>query len=76
MNANPARVRRMCACGGALARQRNTLVISDHNGAFKPDVQPTVRYTQSHVALKADSITKWKRASHVRTASLAIPQKG
>ena len=55
---------------------RHTLVIADHNGAFKPDVQATVRYTQSHVALKEDSITKWKRASHVRTASLAIPQKG
>jgi type VI secretion system secreted protein VgrG len=57
---------------GAQTLGEHTLVIADHNGAFKPDLQPMVRYTQSHVALKEDSITKWWRASQVRTASLAL----
>ena len=50
----------------------HTLVIADHNGAFTPDVQPVVRYTQSHASLAEDSITQWRRGAHVRTASVAL----
>ena len=48
----------------------HTLVIADHNGAFKPNAQATVRFTQAGAVLKEDSITRVQTHARVRTASL------
>nr|MBP6677407.1 type VI secretion system tip protein VgrG [Vitreoscilla sp.] len=50
----------------------HTLVIADHNGAVLPNQQARVRYTQSGAALKEDSLTKFKRASQLHTASVNL----
>jgi type VI secretion system secreted protein VgrG len=52
----------------------HTLVIADHNGAFAPNAQPRIRYTQPGAVLKEDSITRWHghrqvTSSIVQTAS-------
>jgi type VI secretion system secreted protein VgrG len=54
---------------------QHTLVIADHNGAIKPNEQPRVRYTQSHVALKEDSLIRWKRTRRVHTSSLTLASR-
>jgi type VI secretion system secreted protein VgrG len=51
---------------------QHTLVIADHNGAFAPNRQAKVRYTQSGAALQEDSLTQFKRASQLHTASLNL----
>jgi type VI secretion system secreted protein VgrG len=38
---------------------RHILVIADHNGAFTPNAQPRMRYTQPGATLREDSITRW-----------------
>ena len=48
----------------------HTLVIADHNGAFAPNVQPRIRYTQPGAVLKEDSITRWH--GHRRVASSSV----
>jgi type VI secretion system secreted protein VgrG len=50
----------------------HTLVIADHNGAFKPNAQALVRYTQSSSVLPEDSLTDWDDASHVRTGAVQM----
>ena len=50
----------------------HTMVIADHNGAFVPNPQPTVRYTQAGASLPEDSITQWRERSALHTASLAL----
>ena len=47
----------------------HTLVIADHNGAFKADLG-TVRFTQAGAGLKTDSLTRWSRGARVATARL------
>ena len=48
----------------------HTLVIADHNGAFAPNTQPRIRYTQPGSVLKEDSITRWH--GHRRVASSSV----
>jgi type VI secretion system secreted protein VgrG len=50
----------------------HTLVIADHNGAFKPNVQERIRYTQSSAVLPEDSLTDWDDEVHVRTGSVQM----
>lgn len=51
---------------------QHTLVIADHNGCFKPNVQPRVRYTQSASAsFKEDSITRFDEARRVAPTVLS-----
>jgi len=38
---------------------QHTLVIADHNGAFAPNSQRRIRYTQPGATLKEDSINQW-----------------
>lgn len=38
----------------------HTLVIADHNDAFKPNHQPDIRYTQAGTTLKEDSLDRWR----------------
>ena len=39
---------------------KHTLVIADHNGAFQPNAQATVRYTQPGAVMKEDSMDRWR----------------
>lgn len=38
----------------------HTLVIADHNGRFKPNPQPCIRFTQSGTVMKEDGIDRWR----------------
>lgn len=38
----------------------HTLVIADHNGAFKPNIQAEVRFTQPGAVMREDSIDRWR----------------
>lgn len=38
----------------------HTLVIADHNGSFKPNAQPDVRFTRPGAVMRADSIDRWR----------------
>ncbi|MCY7369593.1 MAG: type VI secretion system tip protein VgrG, partial [Polaromonas sp.] len=49
---------------------QHTLVIADHNAAFRPNPQPRVRYTQAGLALKTDSLTRWRNTAAVHTARI------
>ena len=53
----------------------HTLVIADHNGAFKPSRQPRVRYTQPGAVMLADSFTRWNRKASVHTAGLDLASR-
>jgi type VI secretion system secreted protein VgrG len=57
---------------GDAALGSHTLVLSDHNGAFAPNRQAKVRYTQSGAALKEDSLTRFKHSSQLLPASLNL----
>ncbi|MCM5679714.1 type VI secretion system tip protein VgrG [Schlegelella sp. S2-27] len=51
---------------------RHTLVIADHNGAFTPNAQARVRYTQPGATLKEDSLRHWSARRSVQTAAIAV----
>jgi type VI secretion system secreted protein VgrG len=48
----------------------HTMVIADHNGAFQPNSQSTVLFTQPGAVMKVDSIDRWR--SETRWATNAI----
>lgn len=48
----------------------HTMVIADHNGAFQPNVQSTVLFTQPGAVMKVDSIDRWR--SEARWSTNAI----
>jgi len=51
----------------------HTLVISDHNGCFKPNMQPRVRFTQSASAsFKEDSLTEFNEHRRVTPTAMAV----
>jgi type VI secretion system secreted protein VgrG len=50
----------------------HTLVIADHNGAFKPNQQSRVRFTQAGAVLKEDSLSRVAGHASVQTASLEL----
>jgi len=50
-------------------------VIADHNGALTDNPQPRVRYTQSHVSLPVDSLTRWQRARSVQAGALTLASR-
>jgi len=39
---------------------RHTLVIADHNGAFKPNLQKEIRFTQPGAVMREDSMDRWR----------------
>jgi type VI secretion system secreted protein VgrG len=47
---------------------QHTLVIADHNGAFKPNSQPRIRYTQAGATLSEDSLDRWHGERRLDTA--------
>ncbi|MBD8531778.1 MULTISPECIES: type VI secretion system Vgr family protein [unclassified Massilia] len=38
----------------------HTLVIADHNGAFRPNTQAEVRFTQPGAVMREDSVDRWR----------------
>lgn len=51
---------------------RHTLVIADHNGAFAPDPQGTIRYHRASAVEKSDSITAWQARRQLATNAIAL----
>lgn len=49
---------------------QHTLVIADHNGAFAPNAQPRIRYTQPGAVMKEDSVTHWHGHRRVGVSTL------
>ncbi len=47
-------------------------VIADHNGAFSPNAQATVRYTQAGASFSEDSLVRWQRMARVQAARLTL----
>ena len=58
--------------GDAATLGNHTLVIADHNGALKPNAQPSIRFTQAGAVMKEDSITQWHGQRRVGTSSLSL----
>ena len=50
----------------------HTLVIADHNGAFTPNVQPSVEFTQPGAVMQADSIDRWRIESRLSTNAIEL----
>ena len=50
----------------------HTMVIADHNGAFQPNAQAAVRFTQPGAVMRADSIDRWRTESRLRTDAVEI----
>lgn len=50
----------------------HTLVIADHNGAFQPNTQAEIRFTQPGAVMREDSMDRWRitTRSVVQTASM------
>ncbi len=46
------------------------MVIADHNGAFKPNSQPQVRFTQSAAVMTEDGIDRWRTEARECTNAL------
>jgi type VI secretion system secreted protein VgrG len=50
----------------------HTMVIADHNAAFKPNAQATVWFTQPGAVMRADSIDRWRTESRLRTNAIEM----
>ncbi|NVI83519.1 type VI secretion system Vgr family protein [Janthinobacterium sp. BJB401] len=50
----------------------HTLVIADHNGAFPPNAQPAVNFTQPGAVMKVDSIDRWRTEWRQQTNAIEI----
>lgn len=50
----------------------HTMVVADHNGAFKPNAQPAVNFTQPGAVMKADSIDRWHSQARLTTNAVDI----
>ena len=51
---------------------RHTMVIADHNGAFLPNVQAEIEFTQPGAVMKRDSMDRWRSNYRQRTNSVAM----
>ncbi len=51
---------------------QHTLVIADHNGAFHPNAQARIRFTQPGAVHKEDSITSWHASRRVGATRVAL----
>jgi type VI secretion system VgrG family protein len=50
----------------------HTLVIADHNGAFVPNTQAEVRYTQPGAVMREDSLDRWRTEFRMRTNAVEL----
>jgi type VI secretion system VgrG family protein len=48
------------------------MVIADHNGAFQPNVQPSVRYTQPGAVMKEDCMDRWRCEAKLKTNAIEL----
>jgi type VI secretion system secreted protein VgrG len=48
------------------------MVIADHNGAFQPNVQASVRYTQPGSVMQEDSIDRWRSELRLQTNGVEL----
>ena len=48
------------------------LVIADHNGAFAPNAQPTIRFHRASAVERSDSITSWHARRRLATNAIAV----
>ena len=51
---------------------RHVMVIADHNGAFKQNTQPTVRFTQAGAVMKEDSMDRWRSRHALHTSAVEM----
>jgi type VI secretion system secreted protein VgrG len=49
----------------------HTLVIADHNGAFRANVQPSIRFHRADASESEDTIQQWRGSRQLQTNSLA-----
>jgi type VI secretion system secreted protein VgrG len=50
----------------------HTLVIADHNAAFKPNAQAQIRYTRADATEAADSLQQWAPRQQIQTSAISI----
>lgn len=50
----------------------HVLVIADHNGAFQPNAQAAVRFTQAGAVMREDSIDRWRMQASLLTSEVAL----
>lgn len=50
----------------------HTLVIADHNGAFAPNVQSNVRFTQPGAVMREDSLDRWRTEWRLQTEAVEL----
>ncbi len=50
----------------------HTMVVADHNGAFKPNAQSSVRFTQPGAVMKEDSMDRWRNELRLQTNAVAL----
>ena len=50
----------------------HVLVIADHNGAFHPNAQATVRFTQPGAVMREDSMDRWRAQASLLTGEVAL----
>ncbi|MFC5476862.1 type VI secretion system Vgr family protein [Massilia suwonensis] len=50
----------------------HTLVVADHNGAFRPNPQAAVEFTRPGAVMRADSIDRWRIESRLRTDAIEM----
>lgn len=50
----------------------HTIVIADYNGAFKPNTQAAVRYTQPGAVMKEDSMDRWRSELKLQTNAVEL----
>ena len=51
---------------------KHTLVIADHNGAFPPNPQANVQFTQPGAVMKADSMDRWRTEWRQQTNAIEL----
>jgi type VI secretion system secreted protein VgrG len=49
----------------------HTLVIADHNGAFRANAQPSIRFHRADASESEDTIQQWRGSRQLQTNSLA-----
>lgn len=57
---------------GSPSRGKHTMVIADHNGAFRRNRQALVKFTQPGAVMKADSIDRWRTEARMLTNAIDL----
>ena len=50
----------------------HTMVVADHNGAFKPNSQAKVNFTQSSAVMKTDALDRWRTEIRKQTDAVEL----